>query len=96
MDRFCFLGFSPHKKGREKFFREVAEAKYPVIYFESSHRFLKNLELLEKFRPDVKLIVGRELTKMFEETRRGSISEISKYYKGNDNKIKGEFVVIAY
>lgn len=105
MSRFTFLGFPPHKKGRETFFREVAEAKYPVVYFESPHRFLKNLELLEKFKPDAKLVVGRELTKMFEEVKRGEIGEILKFYrgdkgdlgeKGDKGKVKGEFVIIAY
>ncbi|OGI26623.1 MAG: 16S rRNA (cytidine(1402)-2'-O)-methyltransferase [Candidatus Moranbacteria bacterium RIFOXYB1_FULL_43_19] len=95
MSKFCFFGFPPHKKGRETFFRGVAEAKYPVVYFESPHRFLKNLELLEKFKPDAKLVIGRELTKMFEEVKRGNISEVLEYYK-NNNKVKGEFVVIAH
>jgi len=96
MSRFTFLGFPPHKKGRETFFRGVAESKYPVIYFESPHRVLKNLEMLEKFKPDAKLVVGRELTKMFEEVARGEIGEIGKYFEGKEGKIKGEFVIIAY
>jgi 16S rRNA (cytidine1402-2'-O)-methyltransferase len=96
MDKFFFLGFPPHKKGRETFFRGVAEAKHPVIYFESPHRVLKNLELLSKFKPDAKLVIGRELTKMFEEVKRGNIEEILEYYRNNGDKVKGEFVIIAY
>ncbi|HUD08694.1 MAG TPA: 16S rRNA (cytidine(1402)-2'-O)-methyltransferase [Candidatus Saccharimonadales bacterium] len=97
MSRFTFLGFPPHKKGRETFFREVAEMKYPIVYFESPHRFLKNLELLEKMKPDAKLIVGRELTKMFEEILRGEIGEIRKNWEKKAEKEKrGEFVIIAY
>lgn len=96
MSRFTFLGFPPHKKGREKFFHEVAESKYPVIYFESPYRFLKNLELLEKLKPDAKLIVGRELTKMFEEIQRGGVTDIRGYFENNKQKIKGEFVIIVY
>jgi 16S rRNA (cytidine1402-2'-O)-methyltransferase len=97
MDKFLFLGFPPHKKGRETFFRGLAEAKYPVVYFESPHRFLKNLELLEKMKPDAKLIVGRELTKMFEEILRGKIGEIRKNWEKKAEKEKrGEFVIIAY
>src|SRR4030043_1780348 len=96
MNRFLFLGFPPHKKGREKFFREVAESKYPVVYFESPPRFWKNLELLEKMKPDAKLIVGRELTKMFEEIVRGEIGEIRKHFEEKEGKIKGEFVVIIH
>jgi 16S rRNA (cytidine1402-2'-O)-methyltransferase len=96
MSKFIFLGFPPHKKGRETYFRGVAEAKYPVIYFESPHRILKNLELLSKFKPSAKLIVGRELTKMFEEAVGGSADEILEYYKNNSDKVKGEFVIIVY
>lgn len=96
MDKFLFLGFPPHKKGRETFFRGVAEAKYPVVYFESVHRFLRNLELLEKFKPNAKLIVGRELTKMFEEVVRGEIGEVRKHFEEKEGKIKGEFVIIVY
>ena len=97
MSRFTFLGFPPHKKGRETFFREVAESKCPVIYFESVHRFLKNLELLEKMKPDAKLIVGRELTKMFEEIVRGEIGEIREdWEKRGSKESRGEFVIIAY
>lgn len=96
MSRFTFFGFPPHKKGRETFFREVIQSKYPVVYFESPHRFLKNLELLEKMKPDAKLVVGRELTKMFEEIVRGEIGEIRKYFESKEGKIKGEFVIIVY
>ncbi|MFA5926370.1 MAG: 16S rRNA (cytidine(1402)-2'-O)-methyltransferase [Parcubacteria group bacterium] len=96
MSKFTFLGFPPHKKGRETFFRGVAESKYPSIYFESPHRFLKNIELLSKFNPNAKLIVGRELTKMFEEVKRGSVSEILEYYAENSDKIRGEFVIIKH
>jgi 16S rRNA (cytidine1402-2'-O)-methyltransferase len=96
MSKFLFLGFPPHKKGRETFFLRVSETKCPVIYFESPHRVLKNLELLEKFKPDAKLVVGRELTKMFEEVKRGSIDEILDYYRNNSDKVKGEFVIIVY
>jgi|WetSurMetagenome_2_1015567.scaffolds.fasta_scaffold315400_2 16S rRNA (cytidine1402-2'-O)-methyltransferase len=97
MSRFVFLGFPPHKKGRETFFRNTSAAKYPVVYFESPHRFLKNLELLEKFSPDAKLVVGRELTKMFEEIIRGGIQEIrDTWAKKSEKEKKGEFVVIVY
>ncbi len=47
MQKFIFLGFPPHKKGRETFFKEVIAQNYPVVYYESPHRVLKNLELLE-------------------------------------------------
>lgn len=94
MQKFVFLAFPPHKKGRRKFFQEVAETKYPAIYYESPHRFLKNLELLSELAPDKRLVVGRELTKMFEEIVRGSAKEVLTYFKKKD-KIKGEFVIIV-
>lgn len=96
MQQFCFLGFPPHKKGRETFFKNIAAQNLPVIYYDSPHRVLKNLELLQKFAPERKIILGRELTKMFEETVRGNILETMEYFAQNPGKVKGEFVIIAY
>ncbi len=93
LQKFLFLGFPPHKKGRQKFFQEVAESKIPVIYFESPYRFLKNLEFL-KGLVNKRVIVGRELTKKFEEVIRGDIEEVLGYFK--DKKVRGEFVIIVY
>lgn len=101
--RFVFLGFPPHKKGRETFFKEVAAFKYPVIYYESPHRLVKNLELLKSLAPaclperqEKNIILGRELTKMFEEIVRGTVSEVLEYFKNNKDKVKGEIVIIVY
>lgn len=96
LSRFVFLGFPPHKKGRETFFKEVAAFSYPVIYFESPHRVIKNLELLKNLAPNKNIILGRELTKMFEEIIRGNAREILNYFKDNPEKIKGEFTIISY
>ena len=96
MQQFCFLGFPPHKKGRETFFKNVIAQEFPVIYYDSPHRVLKNLELLQKFAPEKKIILGRELTKMFEEVLRGSLAEVLEYFVENSSKVKGEFVVIAF
>lgn len=96
LQRFVFLGFPPHKKGRETFFKEIIETKYPVIYFESPHRVIKNLELLKKLGTDKKIILGRELTKIFEEVVRGNADEVIKYFEDHKEKIKGEFVLIIY
>ncbi|MBI2439333.1 MAG: 16S rRNA (cytidine(1402)-2'-O)-methyltransferase [Candidatus Moranbacteria bacterium] len=93
---FLFLGFPPHKKGRETFFKKVAASEIPVIYYESVHRVVKNLELLATLASEKKVVIGRELTKMFEEIRRGSIADILAYYGENDGKIKGEFVIIVF
>lgn len=99
LSKFCFLGFPPHKKGRETFFKRVASSKEPIIYYESPHRFLKNLKLLQKMcqTSEIKkeLIIGRELTKMFEEIKRGRPEELIEYYESGDGLIKGEFVVIV-
>lgn len=96
MQKFMFLGFPPHKKGRETFFKKVANNDLPIIYYDSPHRVLKNLELLDKFGKDKKIIIGRELTKMFEEIIRGNTEEIKRYFELNPEKLKGEFVVITY
>ena len=96
MREFMFLGFPPHKKGRETFFRGVAESTLPVIYYESPHRVIKNLELLMELGPNKKLVLGRELTKVFEEVVRGSVAEVKTYLEGKTGKMKGEFTIIVY
>lgn len=92
---FCFKGFPPHKKGRETFFRSVAESSVPVMYYESPYRVVKNLELLSTLAPEKHVIIGRELTKMFEEVQRGRVGEVLGYYQKNPGKVKGEFVVLV-
>lgn len=96
MQKFTFFGFPPHKKGRETFFKSVAASDIPVIYYESPHRVIKNLLMLKEFSPSKSITIGRELTKMFEETVRGSISDALEYFEKNPSKVKGEFVVIVY
>ncbi|MFA7319659.1 MAG: 16S rRNA (cytidine(1402)-2'-O)-methyltransferase [Parcubacteria group bacterium] len=96
LTRFVFLGFPPHKKGRETFFKEVMAFRFPVIYLESPHRLMKNLELLKSLAPEKNVILGRELTKMFEEIVRGNVDDVLTYFKENPNKIKGEIVIISY
>ncbi len=99
MSKFIFLGFPPHKKGRETYFTSMLSSHYPVVYFDSPHRFLKNMELLSKISKknnrSVNLVVGRELTKMFEQVKRGTIDEVINYFIEHDDKMKGEFVIIA-
>jgi 16S rRNA (cytidine1402-2'-O)-methyltransferase len=96
MREFVFLGFPPHKKGRQTFFREVGEQAMPVMYYESPHRVIKNLELLHEIAPTKKVILGRELTKMFEEVVRGSIEDVLAYFGEHPEKVKGEFTLIVY
>lgn len=96
MQQFIFAGFPPHKKGRETFFKKIIAADFPVIYYDSPHRVLKNLELLEKLGSEKKIIIGRELTKMFEEIVRGNVQDIKKHFQEHPEKMKGEFAVIAH
>jgi len=86
-DRFIFLGFPPAKKKRKKFFQEIAQAKYTVVFYESPHRILKTLQELIDLNRQV--VVCRELTKKFETIYRGNIREIIKQIKP-----RGEFVII--
>lgn len=96
MQKFVFWGFPPHKKGRETFFKNVASCEMPVIYYDSPHRVIKNLGLLKSVSPEKKIIIGRELTKMFEQIVRGSVEDVKKYFSENPEKVKGEFAVIVY
>lgn len=96
LTEFAFLGFPPHKKGRETFFKRVLEFSLPVMFYESPHRVLKNLELLQKMETTKQVILGRELTKMFEEIVRGTVPEVLEYFQQNPSKVKGEFVIIVY
>ena len=95
-DQFLFLGFPPHKKGRQTFFKMVVteSAKWPVIFYESPHRVQKAFtELAVNLGDEVELIVARELTKMFEEIWHGTSSEAQKYFVGDH--ARGEFVIIV-
>lgn len=92
---FTFLGFLPHKKGRETLFREMAESKRTMAFYESPHRILKTLESLVKFCPDKKVCVARELTKIYEEFKTGTPTEVLEYYLKNKDKQRGEFTVIV-
>ncbi|MBI3305611.1 16S rRNA (cytidine(1402)-2'-O)-methyltransferase [Candidatus Nomurabacteria bacterium] len=92
---FTFLGFLPHKKGRETLFKEIVESERTMVFYESPHRILKTLEALVKFCPDKKVCVARELTKIYEEFKTGTPSEILYYLVQNPVKQKGEFTVIV-
>lgn len=91
-DRFCFEGFLPVKKGRQTRLKELALEERTIILYESPHRLLKTLEELQTFfEEDRKASVSRELTKVFEETVRGTFSEIKSYFE--NNPLKGEIVL---
>ncbi|MFA6554473.1 MAG: 16S rRNA (cytidine(1402)-2'-O)-methyltransferase [Candidatus Paceibacterota bacterium] len=92
---FTFLGFLPHKKGRETLFKEIAISERTMIFYESPHRIIKTLESLIEHVPSKKVTVCRELTKMFEEVVSGSALEVKEYFDKNTDKVRGEFVVIV-
>lgn len=93
---FTFLGFLPHKKGRETRFKEIAESKRVVVFYESTHRIKKALESLEKFCGSTRhIIVARELTKVYEEFARGEVAEVRAHFARNPDRVRGEFVVIV-
>lgn len=96
MQEFVFKGFPPHKKGRETFFKSVVASEIPAVYYESPHRVIKNLTLLGDLSPEMKVVIGRELTKIFEEVVRGTVGEALAYFAKHPEKVKGEFVIIAY
>lgn len=94
-DKFLFLGFPPHKKGRQKFFQEVADSKYTIVFYESPHRIIKTLEALAG-HPDLKdrpLVIARELTKKFESIYRGMAEEILEKYRNELEK--GELTIVV-
>jgi 16S rRNA (cytidine1402-2'-O)-methyltransferase len=93
-DRFCFEGFLPQKKGRAKRLQELAEESRSIIFYESPFRVVKCLEQLsEVFGEERQVSVSRELTKKFEQTVRGTISEVLEHFKQNEPK--GEFVIVV-
>ena len=92
-DRFVFEGFLPHKKGRQTRLQRLAEEDRTIILYESPHRLVKCLEQLKEHLGDRRGSVSREISKMFEETVRGSLSELIEHF--NSKGVKGEFVVLV-
>ena len=93
MDRFVFMGFPPQKNKRKKFFQELISSAYPVVFYESPHRIQKTLEELRSLNNKLPIVVGRELTKKFETTYRGTVSQVIEQLQ--DDSLKGEFVVVV-
>lgn len=108
---FTFLGFLPHKKGRETLFKEIMNSERTMVFYESPHRIQKTLDSLvmhvnafsvddskndnDKKTSIKKVTVCRELTKIFEEVVAGSAQEVKTYFETNTDKVRGEFVVIV-
>jgi 16S rRNA (cytidine1402-2'-O)-methyltransferase len=91
--KFYYQGFLPVKKGRETTFNELKNIKMPIIFFESPFRVLRTLEDIQKHFGNKEVCLAREMTKKFEEIKRGRVKELLQ--QKNSLKIKGEFVIIV-
>lgn len=92
-DRFCFEGFLPQKKGRQKRLQQLSGEPRSIVFYESPYRVVKCLEqLAEVFGSERRVAVSRELTKKFEETVRGTLSEVIAHFR--QRPPKGEFVIV--
>jgi 16S rRNA (cytidine1402-2'-O)-methyltransferase len=90
------LGFLPHKKGRETLFKEIKNSERTVVFYESVHRIEKTLEsLAESLGENRRVVIARELTKIYEEVIRGNAKYVRDYFNKKKDKIRGEFVVIV-
>lgn len=93
-DRFCFEGFLPVKKGRQTLLRALAEESRTMIFYESPYRLVKTLDqFIEHFGPERECSVAREISKIHEEHRRGTLAEVSAWYK--EHEPKGEIVIVV-
>ncbi len=95
-NEFTFLGFLPHKKGRQTLFGKIAESERTVVFYESPHRIEKALASLAETLPgERKVLVMRELTKLHEQVVEGSAEEVAAHFAKNQGEVRGEFVVIV-
>lgn len=94
MNRFAFEGFLPPKKGRHTLLTHLAGEDRTMVFYESPHRLVKTLEdFMTYFGPNRQCCVSRELTKMFEENKRGTLQEVRDYFA--EKGVKGEIVMIV-
>jgi len=94
INSFCFEGFLPLKKGRQTFLKRMAEEERTMVFYESPMRLIKTLkDFIEYFGADRQCCVSRELTKVFEENKRGSLQEVHDYF--NAKTVKGEIVIVV-
>ena len=92
-DRFCFEGFLPQKKGRNKRLLELQDEERTMIFYESPFRVVKCLEQFsEIFGSEREVSVTREISKKFEQTVRGTVAEVAEHFRQNEPK--GEFVIV--
>ena len=94
MSSFCFEGFLPLKKGRQTFLKKMATEERTMVFYESPVRLLKTLtDFIEYFGAERQCCVSRELTKKFEENKRGSLQEVHDHF--NAKPVKGEIVIVV-
>ncbi len=94
MNSFCFEGFLPLKKGRQTFLRKMAEEERTMVFYESPMRLVKSLnDFITYFGAERQCCVSRELTKKFEENKRGSLQAVHDYF--NTKPVKGEIVIVV-
>ncbi|WP_018612255.1 16S rRNA (cytidine(1402)-2'-O)-methyltransferase [Segetibacter koreensis] len=92
--RFTFEGFLPLKKGRQTLLKKLAGEERTMVFYESPMRLVKTLEeFIEYFGAERQCCVSRELTKMFEENKRGSLHEVCNYFR--EKNVKGEIVIVV-
>lgn len=93
-DTFLYEGFLPHKKGKQTKILSLLEEHRTTIFYESPHRIIKSLKMIQELLGDErKIVVGRELTKKFEEYVRGTVAEVLTHFENNSPK--GEFVLLV-
>ena len=93
-DRFCFEGFLPQKKGRQTRLKELEEEKRTMVFYESPYRVIKTLsQFAEYFGADRQATISREISKIYEETLRGTLSELIEHF--TNERPRGEFVIIV-
>jgi 16S rRNA (cytidine1402-2'-O)-methyltransferase len=93
-NRFCFEGFLPQKKGRQTLLKQLAEETRTLVFYESPHRLVKTMiEFQTVFGAARRCSVSRELTKLHEETVRGTLQEVADHF--NEKTVKGEIVIVV-
>jgi 16S rRNA (cytidine1402-2'-O)-methyltransferase len=94
MNRFAFEGFLPPKKGRHTLLTQLATEERAMVFYESPHRLVKTLgDFIQYFGPERQCCVSRELTKMFEENKRGTLQQVRDHF--NEKGVKGEIVIVV-
>jgi 16S rRNA (cytidine1402-2'-O)-methyltransferase len=94
INSFCFEGFLPLKKGRQTFLKRMAEEERTMVFYESPMRLVKTLnDFIQYFGAERQCCVSRELTKKFEENKRGSLQEVHDHF--NTKPVKGEIVIVV-